>query len=151
VRFLVDVMCGRLVPYLRMCGYDTIYAGDRGLETDDGVLAVAAAEDRTILTRDVTLAARAPESVLLESRDVNGQLAAVVAAGVDLTLPDVPTRCGQCNGRLEAIDPGNSTPDYAPDPADERCWRCLDCGQYFWRGSHWDRVRETLSAVESET
>ncbi|ELZ08255.1 hypothetical protein C479_12988 [Halovivax asiaticus JCM 14624] len=27
MRLLVDVMCGRLVPYLRMCGYDTIYAG----------------------------------------------------------------------------------------------------------------------------
>ncbi|MFC3957999.1 DUF5615 family PIN-like protein [Halovivax cerinus] len=151
MRLLVDVMCGRLVSYLRMCGHDTIYAGDRGLEADDDVLSVAAAADRTILTRDVALADRAAASVLLESRDVNGQLADVLAAGIDLTLPDVPTRCGRCNGRLGPVEPGGVTPAYAPDPADERCWQCRDCGQYFWRGSHWDRVRETLASIVPDT
>ncbi|WP_148680677.1 DUF5615 family PIN-like protein [Halovivax ruber] len=151
MRLLVDVMCGRLVPYLRMCGHDTIYAGDRGLEADDEVLAVAAAKDRTVLTRDTALADRTAESVLLESRDVNGQLAAVAAAGIDLTLPDEPVRCGRCNGRLEAVEPEASTPGYAPAADEKRCWRCRDCGQYFWRGSHWDRVHETLAPIESGT
>ncbi|PSP98633.1 hypothetical protein BRC89_07140 [Halobacteriales archaeon QS_4_70_19] len=37
---------------------------------------------------------------------------------------------------------------YAPD--DRSVWRCNRCGQQFWRGSHWDRVAETLAAVRGE-
>ncbi|ELZ08254.1 hypothetical protein C479_12983 [Halovivax asiaticus JCM 14624] len=82
---------------------------------------------------------------------MHGQLAAVATTGIDLTLPDEPTRCGRCNGRLEAVEPAASTPDYAPAADEERCWRCRDCEQHFWRGSHWDRVNETLAAIEPGT
>ncbi len=143
-------MCGRLVPYLRMCGHDTAYAGDRGLEADADVLAVADAEERTVLTRDVELASRAASSILLDARDVTGQLEALAAAGVDLTLPAAPTRCGACNGPLVPVDPADSTPEYAPDPSDESTWRCRECGQHFWRGSHWERVRRTLASLERD-
>ena len=152
MRFLLDVMCGGLVSYLRMCDHDTVYAGDRGLEADDALLAVARDEERTLITRDVQLAARAdesPGSILLESRDVEAQLAELAAADVDLTLAAEPNYCGRCNGRLERVDRAASTPDYAPDPATEPVRRCRSCGQHFWRGSHWDRVAETLSRIDS--
>ncbi|WP_276254341.1 Mut7-C RNAse domain-containing protein [Halomontanus rarus] len=162
--FLVDVMCGGLVSYLRMCGYDTAYAGDRNLEVDDDLLAVARSERRTILTRDVALAARAEDAdtggnagadvdaILLESLAVEDQLVELEEAGVRLELADEPTRCGRCNGRLERVtETPDSTPEYAPDPGEERVWWCRDCGQWFWTGSHWDRVRETLARVGSRT
>ena len=151
MRLLLDVMCGGIVAYLRMCGHDAVYAGDRGLEADDELLAVADVEGRTILTRDVQLATRADESILLECRDVEDQLAELAAAGIDLTPSDEPERCGACNGPLEAVDPGDETPEYAPDPVDEPSWRCRDCGQHFWQGSHWDRVSETLSSVRGRS
>ncbi|WP_255168148.1 Mut7-C RNAse domain-containing protein [Natrononativus amylolyticus] len=146
-RFLLDVMCGGLVAYLRMCGYDTAYAGERGLEADDDLLAVARAEERVVVTRDVELAGRLPEerSILLAAREVEDQLAELSGAGVSLELPDEPTRCGRCNGRLERVEPEERTPEYAPDPSGTGVWRCLECGQLFWKGSHWERVRETLS------
>ncbi len=37
-------------------------------------------------------------------------------------------------------------PEYVPDGR-EQVWRCVDCGQHFWRGSHWEQISETLSAV----
>ena len=146
-RFLLDVMCGGLVAYLRMCGYDTAYAGERGLEADDDLLAVARTEDRVVVTRDVELAGRLPEerSILLAAREVEDQLAGLSAAGVSLELPDEPVRCGRCNGQLEAVDAGEETPEYAPAPSETEVWRCLDCAQLFWRGSHCERVQETLS------
>ncbi|SEP87863.1 Mut7-C RNAse domain-containing protein [Natrinema salaciae] len=147
MRLLLDVMCGGLVSYLRMCNHDTAYAGDRGLEADDDLIAVARAEDRTVVTRDVPLADRVEESILLASRNVENQLAALDAAGIDLTLADDPGFCGRCNGPLERVDPTASTPEYAPDPAPIEVWVCRDCGQHFWRGSHWERVAETLAAV----
>ena len=152
MRLLLDVMCGGLVSYLRMCNHDTVYAGDRGLEADDDLLALARDEERTLVTRDVALSNRAdesPGSILLESRDVEAQLAELAAAGVDLTLADEPRFCGRCNGPLERVDRTASTPEYAPDPASEAVRRCRACGQHFWRGSHWDRVAETLSGIDS--
>ena len=147
MRLLVDLMCGGVVSYLRMCGHDTAYAGDRELEMDDDLLRVAQAETRTIVSRDVALVARADEAILLESTAVDDQLLELREAGVELRLADPPARCGRCNGRLEGVDPNATTASYAPDPADFDVWRCRQCDQLFWKGSHWERVRETLDRV----
>ncbi|WP_126661620.1 Mut7-C RNAse domain-containing protein [Haloterrigena salifodinae] len=147
MQLLLDVMCGGLDAYLRMCDHDTVYAGDRGLEADDALLALARDEDRILVTRDVALAARADDSILLESRDVEEQLSELAVAGVDLTLAAEPRFCGRCNGHLERVESAATTPEYAPDPAETAVWRCRDCGQHFWRGSHWDRVARTLSKI----
>ena len=148
MRLLLDVMCGGLVSYLRMCGHDAAYAGDRGIEADDALLEVAREENRTLVTRDVHLANRADDAILLESRSVERQLAELADAGVRLALADDPSRCGRCNGLLERVEPTTSTPDYAPDLAETAVWRCRSCGQHFWRGSHWDRVAETLTKID---
>ncbi|WP_293032359.1 Mut7-C RNAse domain-containing protein [Natronococcus sp.] len=149
MELLLDVMCGGLPAYLRMCGHDTAYAGDRGIEADDALLALAEDEGRTLITRDVQLASRAEESILLESRDVEAQLAELAAAGLELTLEEEPRFCGRCNGSLEVVESGLSTPEYAPDPAETAVWICADCGQFFWRGSHWKRVERTLEGVRA--
>ncbi len=128
---------------------DAAYAGDRSLEEDDGVLAAARAEGRTVVTRDVALSNRAEESILLESRDVERQLAELADAGLVLTLADEPTRCGRCNGALERVHRSEPTPEYAPEPGQTPLWRCTACGQFFWKGSHWDRVERTLSRIGS--
>jgi uncharacterized protein with PIN domain len=138
-------MLGRLVPYLRMCGHDTVYTLDEDIEADEAVLAYARETDRTVITRDEELAARADSVILLESRDIFDQLREVRANGFGLDLPAEPTYCGACNGRLTLVAPDDRTPDYAPDPVTEDVWRCPDCGQHFWRGSHWDDVAETLA------
>jgi uncharacterized protein with PIN domain len=145
---LVDAMCGSLARHLRMCGYDAAYALDRGMEDDDDLLALARAEDRLLVTRDADLAVRAGDrGVLLTTRDVTDQLRELAAAGFDLALADPPTRCGACNGRLDPVAPDGPVPTYAPDPASTDCWRCRDCGRVFWRGSHWEDVRERLDEL----
>jgi uncharacterized protein with PIN domain len=143
-RLLVDTMLGRVVAYLRMCGHDTVYALDEGTEADDEVLEYARETGRTVITRDEALAARPESAMLLESRDIFDQLHELRAAGIRLELPDEPTYCGACNGSLTAVAPDDRTPEYAPDPVAEDVWRCPDCGQHFWKGSHWEDVAETL-------
>lgn len=146
--FLVDAMCGTLATYLRVCGYDAAYALDRGVEADDEVLAVAETEGRTLLTRDAALAERAGDrGVLLGSRDVTDQLRELVEAGVTLSVADRPSRCGDCNGRLERVSSDASTPAYAPGPETTPQWRCRRCGRHFWKGSHYERMEETLSEL----
>lgn len=146
--FLLDVMCGTLAVYLRMCGYDAAYAGDRDIEDDEKLLEWARTEGRWLITRDVELATRAERAVLLKALDVERQLSELTAAGVELELTETPTRCGRCNGRLDPVDSASDTPEYAPDPFQTECFRCRACGQYFWRGSHWDRVAATLEGLD---
>ena len=146
-RLLLDAMLGRLRSYLRICGHDTAYALDRGIEADDRIAALAREESRRLLTRDRSLAGRVEGSVLLESHDYRDQLCELREAGValDPATPD-RCRCGRCNGRLERSPDGADRPDYVPDDAGP-VRACVDCGQLFWQGSHWDRVTETLAGL----
>ncbi|MCD2202049.1 Mut7-C RNAse domain-containing protein [Halobacterium sp. KA-6] len=138
-------MLGSLARMLRMCGHDAAYCLDRGVEADDAIRDLAAREDRVLVTRDRELAERAPESILVESKDVDDQLREVAAAGVDLT-PTPGERCGACNGELHEVEGETEIPEYVPDDA-LPVWRCEDCGQYFWEGSHWDDVEKRLAAL----
>jgi hypothetical protein len=143
-------MLGKLASYLRMCGYDAAYALDRGVEADEAVLDIARSEDRTLITRDVELAERAGRSLLLTEREPVDQLRELAVAGVALDLDERPSRCGRCNGPVERVPDSDGTPEYAPDTAETPQWRCTECGQVFWKGSHWDRVRETLAGLDVE-
>ena len=146
-RLLLDAMLGKLARYLRMCGYDAAYALDREIEADDALLDVAVSEGRTLVTRDRQLAARAPGGVRVDSRGIDDLLRELREAGFELSLAEEPARCGRCNGPVDPVDADEAVPDYAPDPADTPCYRCRDCGQVFWRGSHWDDVRERLGSL----
>ena len=145
-RLLVDAMCGTLATYLRMCGHDAAYALDRGVEADDALREMARLEGRRLVTRDRELAAAADGALPVTGRDVEAQLRDLEAAGLDLSLSE-PARCGACNGTLDRLPADATTPDDAPDPGAEAVWRCTDCGQRFWRGSHWADVAETLEAL----
>jgi len=152
-RLLVDVMCGKLATYLRMCGYDAAYALDLEVATDedvpdDALLGIAHERERRIVTRDRELADRSADAVLLSSRDIEDQLGELAAAGFNLSLDDEPTYCGACNGRLTAVPSDDPTPDYTPDPVQTDVWRCENCGQHFWQGSHWEDVAETLAGID---
>jgi len=143
---VLDAMLGKLATYLRMCGYDTAYALDRDAEADEDLLALAETEGRRLVTRDEDLARTVEDAVLLTERAVEDQLRELLAAGFELELSEEPVRCGTCNAPVERVDRTEPTPEYAPDPAEIDMWRCRDCGQHFWKGSHWadvaDQIRE---------
>ena len=143
---VLDVMCGGIRTILRMVGFDTAYALERGIEADDEIRALAESEGRVLCTRDASLAESTENAVLLRTTDTDGQLAELAAAGFELELTE-PRRCSACNGPVGELSPDDSTPEYAPDPADRRCWRCRDCGQVYWRGSHWDDVAARLKSL----
>lgn len=139
--FVADAMLGKLVTYMRMAGHDVVYAPDEDAVGDEEVADLAEATGRTLLTRDTELARRA-DGLLVKSKDIEGQLRELAGSGVSLEL-DVPERCSACNGRLSEAD---DAADDVPDDID-RAWRCEDCRKTYWRGSHWDDVRETLEAL----
>lgn len=143
-QLLLDVMVGKLATYLRMCGYDTVYAGEVDLEADAAIRERARASGRTLVTRDRDLAASTDGAILLTDREIEGQLAELQAHGVDIDLPSEPERCSVCNGRVDAIESGER-PEHAPDGM--AVWQCCGCGQFFWKGSHWEQVQETIGGI----
>ncbi|WP_330631132.1 Mut7-C RNAse domain-containing protein [Halocatena halophila] len=141
-RLLLDVMCGDLRSYLRMCGHDTVYALDRGIEDDDRIRSIARTERRTLITRDRQLAESVSDAIILTATETTEQLRTLRAVGIELTLSE-PQRCGRCNGPLERTHSPRA--DSIPD--DNPVWQCSDCGQFFWKGSHWEHVRATLDSL----
>lgn len=146
---LLDVMLGKLATYLRMCGYDTAYALDHGLEADRRLRKLAHEEERVLLTRDVDLGEKTDGALVLRGREVETQLTELLDAGFVLSV-DEPVRCSVCNGRLREVAEDERTPSFAPSPAERSVWHCRECGQPFWRGSHWDDVETTLESLRQD-
>ena len=145
-RFLLDVMLGKLVTYLRMCGYDTRYTQDEEIEADDVISERAASTGRTLVTRDRALAKQTDNAILLTSREIENQLAELHDHGISIGLPTRPERCSVCNGRIKTIDL-EQRPEHAPDTV-SHIWQCRECDHYFWKGTHWERVQEIISTID---
>jgi len=142
-------MLGTLAKWLRILGYDTLFDPDID---DHQVVRLARAEDRLILTRDRELARRRGVRVLLiASEHLDDQIQQVL---VDLDLePDRSfSRCPVCNEPLVAIDRETArsrVPAYVART--QRTFKsCPICQRVYWRGTHWQRINEQLTRLQSK-
>jgi uncharacterized protein with PIN domain len=150
MKFLVDGMVGRLATWLRILGAD---ARDWPHASDDELRRAAIEEDRVLLTRDNGLFNRLPEKnrFFVHYQKYPDQIKEVLLAFSGLlNLESVFTRCTICNVPLNEVDP----PSLPQVPADvyereKRFWRCPSCGKFFWRGSHYDKVRTFLEELKN--
>jgi len=143
--FVADAMLGKLVTYMRMAGYDVIYAPDEDAVEDDDIAELVEETRRNLITRDVELA-ESTDGILVDSKQVEEQLRELADIGFTFEL-DEPSRCSVCNGTLSGIDEKNAgASDEVPEDM-ELAWRCDDCGKTYWKGSHWDDVRETFEKL----
>ena len=64
MKFVVDAMFGTLAKWLRILGFDTVFAKDMD---DNEIMALAERDNRIIITRDKELAKRSNNSLFLNS------------------------------------------------------------------------------------
>ena len=150
VRFIADEMLGTVAKWLRILGFDTLYA--KGMD-DSEILETAERENRVILTRDRELIARAEKggmkSLFLRSADLEDDLRAIL----DIYPPDPDlfmSRCTICNTPLEEV-PRESVKGKVPEGVyerQERFWYCSKCDKYYWEGSHWERMEEFIKNLK---
>ncbi len=149
-RFLVDLMVGKLVTWLRLLGYDTVAAGGRN---DDDIARLAQREARIILTRDRELARRRNlQTILLQSERLDEQLAQLVRDGC-IDLEGRRPRCPLCNGLLQAAA-RDEVRDHVPPyvyATQERFERCVDCSHIYWQGTHWERMTKRLERIAANS
>lgn len=149
MRFIADVMLGRLARWLRLMGFDVLY--DRHADDRD-LIRIARAEGRTLLTRDTHLARRKglDDVVLIESDEVQKQLLQL-RGRLDHAAAEPTGRCDVCNGVLEEVslreDVRSLVPEYVYRTAPS-FRRCPSCGRVYWPGSHSRSFQARLRMTE---
>lgn len=160
-KFLLDEMLGSLLRWLRILGFDAIYAQELDSNTsknlDSVLIDKTEATSRILLTKDVELAKRArqrgQEVVLLASDAVKENLETVVTQ-LNLTVKEemAGERCPVCNSPLETI-PTETARDLVPRKVrtqQKGFWRCSNpsCRKVFWRGSHWKKITRVIEELK---
>ncbi|NJE01559.1 Mut7-C RNAse domain-containing protein [Thermococcus sp. JdF3] len=143
MRFIADMMLGRLARWLRLYGHDTLY----GVEADEDILRIALAENRVLLTRDSGLAGRARKLgmsvILLTSNSLEGQMEELRGSGVEFKeLFPASARCPKCNGPIKRVSK-EEIRGRVPEAVYERYdgfYVCENCGQVYWPGRQWKEM-----------
>ncbi len=150
-RFVLDTHLGKLAAYLRMMGFDALYRNDY----EDAELAcISRDERRTLLTRDRGLLKRSmvTHGYCVRSTHPRQQIIEVLRRFDLLRMVEPFKRCIRCNGPLEPVDK-MAIADRLP-PRTRRYYDtfriCRDCGQIYWRGSHYERMQRFIAGVLAE-
>ena len=152
MKFLCDAMLGGLAKWLRAAGYDTYYAREGTDISDRFLTEKALTEGRVLLTSDGGFLERKPVRdgsvgfLRVPHLPLEEQLGLVVDR---FDLDRRQSRCMECNGELEVVEPGAVAGRVPPGVIRDReeFFRCENCSRVFWHGSHWDRICGRLSRV----
>lgn len=146
IRFILDVHLGKLAHWLRLLGFDTLYRNDYD---DPEIVAIAAAEERTILTRDVGIIKRraVTRGYLIQSTDVKEQLREVLTYYHLHDQLQPFHRCPVCNGLLEAVAKATILERLEPKTIRyyDTFFQCTNCSKLYWQGTHYERMQAFIA------
>ena len=152
MRFIADGMLGKLTRWLRMLGQDVEYSN----KADDAeLLAKAKNERRILLTRDFELYQRAISKGLdafyLEGATGDEKLAELAERYcIPLEIDMSSSRCPKCNSLVQLISKEEAEKTVEKNTLEhyKDFWQCSKCGQVYWQGAHWTKIRKSLSAAK---
>jgi len=150
-RFVLDNHLGKLAAHLRMLGFDTLYRNDY---EDEELAQISDQEDRILLTRDRGLLKRnqVTHGYWIRDKTPRDQLVKVLRRFDLWELIDPFRRCMRCNGLLEPVPKEHVLDQLEPKTKlyydDFRI--CQQCGQVYWRGSHFERMDKFIDSVIEE-
>lgn len=145
MRFVCDVMLGRLAKYLRILGFDAAYARNEALLDRYR----REASDRVFLTRRLG-ETRFARTVRVRSDTVRKQLEEIRGLiRPFIRLENVFNRCIECNTELAEVDKEeieSLVPEFVYHNY-ARFRRCPACGRVYWEGSHTKGMNELLEEM----
>ena len=149
LKFIVDNNVGKLVKWLRIMGYDTLFFSG---SDDSGMIAIALAEDRVILTRDTQIVERRVvtsgrlKAILIQSDEPELQMQQVIDS-LNLDCQFKPfTLCLECNQPLVERSK-QQVQDLVPAyvfQTQSQYMECPACHRIYWRGTHWQAMTKKL-------
>ena len=148
LRFIVDRSLGKLAKWLRILGFDTIYA----IHAEPESIMAETSAKRVIVTRThrIRAAYTAGPLVFIKSDHYVDQLRQLIQ-DLGLQLSDVKLfcRCLDCNKRIESIEKMSifgKVPDYVWETHDQFN-QCPSCHRIYWAGSHGIRTQELIEEL----
>ncbi len=146
-KFLLEDHLGKLAKWLRFMGYDAaMYEG----ASFTNLARLAVKERRILLTRSEKHATSdwkfgrrriVAEECVEQLREIKDL--------IELDDEAAGTRCMECNRPLYPIESRkvrSLVPEYIFETQD-RFLVCRKCGRVYWRGTHWEKMLETLRGI----
>jgi len=152
MKFIADIMVGRLAKYLRMAGYDVLYTNTA---SDNQIISKARETDRIVLTRDSLMLARREfkkgtvKYLFIKDDKLKNQLNQI-KSDLKVSLKPNLVRCIECNRKLIKVkkeDVKNKVPPYVYKTQQNFLY-CKKCDKYYWRGTHYDNIRNTFLSIK---
>ena len=152
MKFIADIMVGKLAKYLRMAGCDVLYMNDA---SDDKIIKIAGETDRIVLTRDSLMLTRKEfkngtlKYLHIKDEKLKNQLGQIKSE-LHLSLKPDLVRCIECNRilvKVEKEEIKNMVPPYVYK-TQENFLYCKNCDKYYWRGTHYQNIKNTFLDIE---
>jgi uncharacterized protein with PIN domain len=145
---VLDTHLGQLAAYLRMLGFDTLYRNDY---PDDELARIASQEQRILLTRDRGLLKRGiiVYGYYVRETDPRRQMVEILRRyQLDGVIAPF-RRCIRCNGPLRAVQKADIADRLAPKTREfyQEFSMCAACDQIYWKGSHYERMRQFIEGL----
>ena len=162
MKFLTDAMLGKLTRFLRIFGYDTIYANDlidyfcANPVPDKNLKEYALLTSRLVITKDLLFYNQIRESaILLEGKGIYNYLDQL-KQGFSLVYEfDIEkARCSVCNSMLKWIKDKNSIKELVKHETFknyDEFFQCdsPSCQKVFWNGPHIADIIKKLKDEEN--
>lgn len=145
-KFICDVHLGRLAKYLRMLGFDTLYSNQSDASK---LIEVSNKDSRHLLSRDASFPTKSIYAVTIHSEGPVEQLKQVLAY-YQLKEKIRPfSRCMVCNGILNQVPKEMVLSKLQPNTIQyvQQLWQCSHCGRIYWKGSHYERMRNLIASL----
>jgi len=151
IKFIVDVHLGKLAKLLRMFGFDTLYQNNF---LDPEIIIRSVNENRVIITRDIGILKNksVTHGYWVRSTFPEQQIKEVIKR-FDLKSQVLPFhRCINCNGVLLPVDKNEILEKLQPKTIKyyNEFYRCSDCGNIYWQGSHYIKMMEKINNLMQE-
>jgi uncharacterized protein with PIN domain len=149
-KFIADGHLGKLVRDLRLLGLDVAYHPNA---EDQQLVTMATEQSRALLTRDrrLLMYAGVRHGYYLRSQTPLDQTLEVLRR-FDLGSALAPfTRCLRCNASLESTEKEQVLEQLEPLTRIyyDQFRRCRGCGQVYWSGSHFEKLRARINIIRS--
>lgn len=153
LKFIVDHNVAKLARLIRMMGYDTVVFSEKD---DWQMVRIALAEDRIIITRDTGVMKRrivtsGKLKALLVTDDAPAEQIRQVIKAYYLDTKKSLMLCMECNTELVPID-REKVKDRVPlyvYQTKTLFVECPVCRRVYWRGTHWEAMKQTLRKMDN--
>jgi uncharacterized protein with PIN domain len=123
---------------------------------DSELLTIAREEKRILLTRDFELYQRAVsngiESLYFQGETSEEKLAELAERfNIPLEMDMTTSRCPKCNAVVKPLPADKAVGKVQTNTLAhyKEFWQCPKCGQVYWQGGHWIKIRKTLHDADA--